>query len=213
MINKDDILLLYTAGTGGEFLSGLISRTVTNINELRPIEVGINHWNLSCRRTYVDIYEADPNKFPNGYDNGYTGDTDKPINVFKDHLVDPKRLADYWDPNMTVLALGVSGQYRHWAEVTWAKLNKVNITSDKDTFIKDHMGELQDTYNRLDQYRKYFTNFNIVDIGEMHTTPISQVLCPGPSAIIPQLVTLNRSQFDKEQKIWIEKNNGLRHKI
>tara|TARA_B110000046_G_scaffold19945_1_gene18930 strand:+ start:1931 stop:2569 length:639 start_codon:yes stop_codon:yes gene_type:complete len=212
-MNKDDILVLYSAGTGGEFLTGLISRTVDNINRLIPKEVGINHWNLACRRTYADVYNANPKKFPDGIDIGYCGETDKPINIYKDHLVDVDILADYWYNDMTVLALGVSGQYRHWAEVTWAKLNKVNITSNKDTFIKDHMGELEDTYNRLDQYRKYFTNFNIVDIGKMHTTPISQVLCPGPSAIIPQLVTLNRSQFDKEQKVWIEKNAELRHKI
>ncbi len=206
MINKDDILLLYTAGTGGEFLSGLISRTVDDINTLIPNEVGPNHWNLACKRTYADIYNTDPEKFPNGIDSGYCGETDKTIDIYKDHLIDVDILADYWYNDMTVIALGLPSHYQYWAEITWAKLSRVNITSDKDTFIKDHMAGLEATYNKLDDYKKRFTNFNVIDIGRQN---FMSTITP-QLASISQFSNINKQKFDVEHMKWIEKNNGLR---
>jgi len=205
-MNKDDILLLYSAGTGGEFLTGLISRTVDEINTLIPTEVGPNHWNLACKRTYADIYNADPEKFVNGIDSGYCGETDKSINIYKDHLIDVDILADYWNNDMTVIVLGLPTHYQYWAEVAWKKLRNVNITTNKETFIKDHMNDLEETYNRLDEYKKRFTNFNIIDISWQHLRPTISAQLEN----IAQFSNINKKQFDLEHMKWILNNNGLK---
>lgn len=207
MISKNDILVLYSAGTGGEFLTGLISRTVDDINTLTPTEVGPNHWNLACKRTYVDVYNANPEKFPDGIDSGYTGETDKPIDIYKDHLIDVDILADYWYNDMTVIALGLSGHYQYWADITWKKLRNVNIKTNKKTFIKDHSANLENTYNILQDYKKRFTNFNVIDIGDLHFSPLT---IDTQLQSIPQLSNLDGIEFYVEYMKWIEKNNGLR---
>ena len=207
MISNDDILVLYSAGTGGEFLTGLLSRTVDDINTLTPTEVGPNHWNLACKRTYVDVYNANPEKFPDGIDSGYRGETDKPINIYKDHLVDVDILADYWYNDMTVIALGLPGHYQYWAEITWKKLHTVNITTDKKTFIKNHAADLKHRYNILQDYKKRFTNFNVINIGSQHFMPL---IISKQLQSIAQLSNMNKKKFHEEHMKWIEKNNGLR---
>ena len=205
-MNKDDVLVLYSAGTGGEFLTGLISRTVDDINTLTPTEVGPNHWNLACKRTYADVYNANPEKFPDGIDSGYTGEKDKPINIYKDHLIDVDILADYWYNDMTVIALGLPSHYQYWAEITWKKLHTVNITGNKKTFIKNHALALEETYNMLHEYKQRFTNFNVIDIGRQNfLSTISPQLCS-----IAQFSNINKQKFDVEHMKWIDKNNGIK---
>ena len=62
--SRNDYIVLYHAGFGGEFITGLLSQNVPGANRLdiTPAPTGANRWAIVCKVGYSDIY------FSNGKD-------------------------------------------------------------------------------------------------------------------------------------------------
>ena len=196
--SRNDYIVLYHAGFGGEFITGLLSQNVPGANRLdiTPAPTGANRWAIVCKVGYSDIY------FSNGKDfkiEDYLGEDDKKqFNFYKDHYV--PNVFNYWPKNMTAILLDLSDNYEYWAKLTYAKLKDVNISSSKRKFLKDYKKVLRTFEN--DDYKKHFKKSHVIDINQLHEKSIGNQL----QKVFPDL---NTRAFDTAMEYWIQKNNEL----
>lgn len=197
--NDNDFLLLYAAGTGGEFLTTEISRSVPYLNTLSAT-IHNNRYQVACKRTYADVYKKDNNY----YFDSYVGETDKASDIYKDHLVDS--IFGYWPQDINVIYLSLSDNFDYWADITWAKLHTINIDTNYDQFKNDHILYLRDCVQFSEKLPKYFNRTVSIDINQMHLYPVGEQLKN-------VFGDFNIEYFNTVQKQWIKNNNELRSKI
>lgn len=186
--------MLYTAGTGGEFLTSTLTQCVDELNTI-PITKINNHWSAVCKVAYSEIGIADQNY----HTDDYLGTTDKPYDMYKDHYQKP--IKEYWPSDMTVICLEMSKDYEYWATLCYKKLSTY-ITINKDKFIQDQISALEYDYNNIQTYTNMFEKSYVVNIDEMHKKIIGERFLD----IFP---SLDLEKFKYKQFNWIEKNYEL----
>ena len=130
--NNHNYLLLYSAGTGGEMITSLLSECVPEINKIPRKEaypIGTNRWHSNCKITYSLVkkeclYEGEND--PNKYD------------LYKDHYhsYDPNIIKEYWDSSMTVICFTVTRNYGYWANLGYRKLKEQEKLTEH--WLKNH---------------------------------------------------------------------------
>lgn len=190
IVKKNDFLFLYSAGTGGEFLTSAISECAMNLNTIKRHSMYNNRWVTVCKVGYSSIVLRDQNT----HNEDYTGEND-PLknNIFKDHPVNT--VFDIWPSYMTAIHLCVTENYNYWAELTWGKLHNININVEKSQFVNDHAEQIRQDYFNRNLFRQYFDNYYQVDI-----TDISRNL----KSIFSNF---DENLFNKIYTRWVEKNN------
>jgi hypothetical protein len=136
--NSRPVLLLYSAGTGGEFIASLLQEVSDEFNPL-----GTTVYNKDRNRTHINcvldysVLWKDPDNpktwVPHYVDKHMIGSKRY---LLKDH---PNVLSKYYNkylPNVTVLHLITNDNYDYYARVTFAKLqNKVLPSEVNHEFI------------------------------------------------------------------------------
>ena len=146
--NNNDYVLLYHPGTGGEYLSGILTKHVPQFNRLtvslhhQDTEKNINNnrWASVCKVTYSKVGLENKNY----YTEHYRGEDDPTkLNLYKDHYtVD---VFDYWPKSFNCICLVVNCNYRYWSRLCYQKLKKINITQTEQDFCKHFYDNLINT--------------------------------------------------------------------
>ncbi len=194
--NKDNFLLLYPVGTGGEIITSALSECVPNINKIPRKEaypIGTNRWHSICKHGYSkDTFEPK-----------YIGEDDPhKHDLYKDHYhsYDTKIVTDYWDSNMTVICFDTTCNRQYWTNLAWTKLNEVQEL--RPDFLKKQTGSMEQDHDNLSYYTNYFKKSYILNIDELNTSCVK--LADQLQNIFPNL---RRYKFEKIINRWIKKNN------
>jgi hypothetical protein len=171
--DSNPILILYSSGTGGEFLTKTIAANCSNINPLVWEQNSItNRTSAACVIDYGPLWDNvdDPHtwhrKMPVEQFNQLIGDNSY---IFKDH---PNvYFAKYhWKflPKLKVLHFVVKKEYLYFSKLTFAKLlNRVEVTDISDEFIKRAITNTDD-HQTLNAIRSWATQYTWVWEHELH---------------------------------------------
>lgn len=200
--NNSDYVLLYHPGTGGEYLSGILTKHVPQFNRLT---VRLHHedndipnnnrWASVSKVTYSKVGLENKNYFTEHYQGE---DDPTKLNLYKDHYTTD--VFDYWPKTFNCICLVVNCNYEYWARLCYQKLKKINIKQTEQDFFKNFYNNLVNT--DIIEFAKHFQNSYIVDIRNLRTSTISDQLVP----IFPDLDKVN---FDDDLQKWINGNKKL----
>lgn len=128
------ILVLYSSGTGGEFLTKTIAENTSNI--VKGNFISNNQRNQTHFETLLDYSSnwsdlEDPNTWIKNID--LIGDNDSDRYIFRDHpnLFFAKYYWKYF-PNITVIHFTVKKEYEYFSRLTFKKLSKKIKTTEID---------------------------------------------------------------------------------
>jgi len=179
MINIQDIddsrpvLILYSSGTGGEFITSTLSKVSESFNNLHSfLNKEVNQTHLTCITEYSTTWSdpSDPNTWicqrhldqligPKRY-------------LMRDHpILDHAILYNRFLPNLQVLNLTLQDNYDYYGKVTFAKLAKKikipeltfnyvknNITSSVDMVHMSHLYNWASKYLWVWQHELHIVN-------------------------------------------------------
>lgn len=192
--SNNSFLMLYTAGTGGEFLTSAISNCVEDINTI-PVEFIEDRWVAVCKVAYSEVALAD-NDYHTDH---YRGETDKTYDIYKDHYQKP--IKEYWPNDMTVVCLELTQDYDFWAELCYKKLQRY-ITINKDEFVYHQKLALKFDYDHITNYTSIFKKSHVINIDNMQNEFIGH-------RFLKCFPSLDINKFNELQKGWITANNEL----
>ena len=192
--SNNSFLVLYTAGTGGEFLTSTISKCVEEMNTI-PVEFIEDRWVAVCKVAYSEVAINDNNH----YTEHYKGDTSKVYDIYKDHYQKP--IEDYWPKDMTVICLEVTKDYDFWANLCYKKL-KNYITINKNEFLYHQKLALDFDCKNILNYTSMFDNSHVVNIDNMQNETIGH-------RFLKCFPSLDVEKFNSLQQTWITANNEL----
>ncbi len=194
--NKDNYLLLYTAGVGGEIITYALSQCVRELNSIPTINVGKNRWFTICKKVYC--------RDSNPHTHIYSGEDDpNKSDLYKDHY-DPLVLS-YWDKDMTVLCFNLTKNFEYWTKLAWHKLK--DIEPIKDDFIDTHVDQHKKDLTILNQYVNHFKKTHLINLDDLDKNCESLIV--QLQRIFPSLKTV---KFRKIITKWIKKNNKILQK-
>ncbi len=181
-----DYILIYSAGTGGEYMASAISECTNTLNTLLRIKNENNRWSCTCKIGYSKIIKEDKKL---QWDNVYNGENDSSKNdLYKDHPVDTVKRV--WPRYMTCLFLTVENDYKKWANITWKKLHNVNIEKSKKQFVEEHANTIEKEYKQRKIWEDHFERYYEIS----YTDPTAQ--------LIKVFEDFDESKFNKMFKEW-----------
>lgn len=194
--NKDNYLLLYTAGVGGEIITYALSQCVPQFNSLITTDVSKNRWFTICKKSYCR--DRNPPW-------EYKGENDpKKSDLYKDHY--DKKVLTFWDQRMTVLCFYATKNFEYWTNLAWQKLKDVEKL--EPTFIENHIDQFEKDRNNLNKYANHFANSHCINIDDLHQSADS--LSKQLHKIFPNL---DVDKFKKIIQKWIKNNNKILKKF
>ena len=132
-VNKSrPVLILYSSGTGGEFITSTLSKVSNSFNHVNwIINENVNTTHLTCVLDYGTIWDdaEDPSTwFCNRNLDDLIGDRRY---LFRDHPSEYyARLYNKYLPDMQVMNLTLRDNYDYYAKLTFAKLSKKVLVSE-----------------------------------------------------------------------------------
>lgn len=171
--NSNPILILYSSGTGGEFLTKTIAANSKTINPiLHEYNVERNITNAVCVIDYGTMWK-DPND-PSTWQRKFTDEQYKDIigngrYIIKDH---PNlHFSKYhWKflPNLKVLHLVVKKEYLYFAKLTFAKLlRRIEVSNITDEYIRQNINNT-DHLSTLNAIKSWAAKYTWVWEHELH---------------------------------------------
>ena len=154
--NKDNYLLLYTAGVGGEIITYALSQCVPELNSIPTTDVGKNRWFTICKKDYC--------RDPNPDTHIYSGEDDpNKSDLYKDHY--DSQVLSYWDKDMTVLCFYLTKNFEYWTKIAWYKLK--DVESLKEDFVDTHVDQYKKDLTRLNQYVNHFKKTHLINLDDL----------------------------------------------
>ena len=194
--DNHNYLLLYSAGTGGEMITSLLSECVPEINKIPRKEaypIGTNRWHSNCKIKYSLVkkeclYEGEND--PNKYD------------LYKDHYhsYDPNIIKEYWDSSMTVICFTVTRNHSYWANLGYKKLKEQEKLTEH--WKKNHSNNIKRDHDNTSHYTDYFKKSYIINTDELNISAVKLT-----DQLLHIFPTLDRKKFQKTMDKWIKQNN------
>lgn len=194
--NKDNYLLLYTAGVGGEIITYALSQCVPELNSIPTIDIGKNRWFTICKKSYCR--DRNPPWEYKGEDDPNKSD------LYKDHY--DSQVLSYWDKDMTVLCFYLTKNFEYWTKIAWHKLK--DVESLNEDFVDTHVDQYKKDLTRLNQYVNHFKKTHLINLDDLDKNCGS--LTVQLQRIFPNLKTV---KFRKIITKWIKKNNKILQKF
>ena len=194
--NKDNYLLLYTAGVGGEIITYALSQCVPELNSIPTIDIGKNRWFTICKKSYCR--DRNPPWEYKGEDDPNKSD------LYKDHY--DSQVLSYWDKDMTVLCFYLTKNFEYWTKIAWHKLK--DVESLNEDFVDTHVDQYKKDLTRLNQYVNHFKKTHLINLDDLDKNCGS--LTVQLQRIFPNLKTV---KFRKIITKWIKNNNKILKKF
>jgi len=184
--SEKDYILIYSAGTGGEFIASAISECTNKLNTLLRVKNENNRWSTNCKIGYSDIIQKEKKL---QWDNVYNGENDaSKSDLYKDHPVDLVRRT--WPRYMTCLFMTVPNNYKKWANLTWKKLHDVNIKITQEEFVEQHAHVIEKEYEQRKIWEDHFERYYEISYADPAST------------LIQVFEDFDESKFNKMLKEW-----------
>jgi hypothetical protein len=164
------VLILYSSGTGGEFITSTLSKVSKSFNNLVWfVNTEVNQTHLTCVTEYSTTWSdpLDPNTWI------CQRHLDKLIGpkryLMRDHpILDHAILYNRFLPNLQVLNLTLQDNYDYYGKVTFAKLaKKVYITELTFDYVKNNITSSVDEVHMSNLYN-WASKYLWVWVHELH---------------------------------------------